>query len=94
MRIGFQGLLAVTLCGVQHMHIVRVRRDAMCANMMQAVGPVAVTSLLLGSGIPNIIDVPIQDNPNNPRNQHAQDVYNHTAIQVMHKPHQKIKQIL
>ncbi|KAK9915884.1 hypothetical protein WJX75_005651 [Coccomyxa subellipsoidea] len=47
-----------------------------------AVGPVAVTSLLLGSGIPGIIDAPIQDNPNNPRNQHAQDVYNHTAIQV------------
>ncbi|EIE25728.1 sulfate permease [Coccomyxa subellipsoidea C-169] len=47
-----------------------------------AVGPVAVTSLLLGSGIPNIIDAPIQDNPNNPRNQHAQDVYNHAAIQV------------
>ncbi|CAL5218904.1 g648 [Coccomyxa viridis] len=47
-----------------------------------AVGPVAVTSLLLGSGIPGIIDAPVQDNPNDPKNQHAQDVYNHAAIQV------------
>jgi hypothetical protein len=44
---------------------------------------VAVTSLLLGSGIPEIIDAPVQNNPNNPRNQHAQDEYNRTAIQVM-----------
>ena len=53
----------------------------MCA---QAVGPVAVTSLLLGSGLPGIIDAPVQDNPNDPKNQHAQDVYNHAAIQVHH----------
>lgn len=50
--------------------------------VLQAVGPVAVTSLLLGSGIPGIIDAPVQDNPNDPKNQHAQDVYNHAAIQV------------
>ena len=42
----------------------------------------AVTSLLLGSGIPGIIDAPVQFDPNNPHNQHAQDVYNHAAIQV------------
>ena len=41
-----------------------------------------MTSLLLGSGIPGIIDAPVQDNPNDPKNQHAQDVYNHAAIQV------------
>ena len=42
----------------------------------------AVTSLLLGSGIPGIIDAPVQFDPNNPHNRHAQDVYNHAAIQV------------
>ena len=42
----------------------------------------AVTSLLLGSGIPGIIDAPVQDDPNNPHNAHAQQVYNHAAIQV------------
>ena len=52
----------------------------------QAVGPVAVTSLLLGSGLPGIIDAPVQDNPNDPKNQHAQDVYNHAAIQVIQHP--------
>ena len=41
-----------------------------------------MTSLLLGSGIPGIIDAPVQDNPNDPKNQHAQNVYNHAAIQV------------
>lgn len=46
----------------------------------------AVTSLLLGSGIPGIIDAPVQDNPNDPKNQHAQDVYNHAAIQVSSEP--------
>ena len=50
----------------------------------QAVGPVAVTSLLLGSGLPGIIDEPVQDNPNDPKDRHAQDVYNHAAIQVLH----------
>ena len=42
----------------------------------------AVTSLLLGSGIPGIIDAPVQFDPNNPHNPHAQEVYNHAAIQV------------
>lgn len=49
---------------------------------MQAVGPVAVTSLLLGSGLPGVVDVPIQDDPNNPTDKHAQHVYNVAAIQV------------
>ena len=49
---------------------------------LQAVGPVAVTSLLLGANLSGIIDAPIQDDPNNPHNQHAQDLYNHAAIQV------------
>ena len=53
---------------------------------MQAVGPVAVTSLLLGSGIPGIIDAPVQDDPNNPHNAHAQQVYNHAAIQARALP--------
>lgn len=52
------------------------------SSALQAVGPVAVTSLLLGSGIPGIIDAPVQFDPNNPHNRHAQDVYNHAAIQV------------
>ena len=55
-------------------------------HCLQAVGPVAVTSLLLGSGIPGIIDAPVQDNPNDPKNPHAQQVYNHAAIQVSSEP--------
>lgn len=48
----------------------------------QAVGPVAVTSLLLGNGLQNAISGPVQANPNAPVNQKAQDEYNHAAIQV------------
>eukprot|EP00884_Botryococcus_braunii_P008427 jgi/Botrbrau1/17586/Bobra.0166s0028.1 len=47
-----------------------------------AVGPVAVTSLLLGSGLEDTVDVPIQTNPNNPANPQAQQEYNEAAIQV------------
>lgn len=50
---------------------------------LQAVGPVAVTSLLLGHGLGDAIDGPIQANPNTPVNQKAQDEYNHAAIQVL-----------
>ena len=50
---------------------------------IQAVGPVAVTSLLLGQGLGNTIDAPIQANPNKPADQQAQDEYNHAAIQVL-----------
>ena len=49
---------------------------------MQAVGPVAVTSLLLGNGLGDTIAGPIQANPNAPVNQKAQDEYNHAAIQA------------
>ena len=54
--------------------------------LMQAVGPVAVTSLLLGSNVKDIIDAPIQDNPNTPHNQYAQDQYNQTCTQVYLTP--------
>ncbi|KAK9853863.1 hypothetical protein WJX84_006158 [Apatococcus fuscideae] len=47
-----------------------------------AVGPVAVTSLLLGSNIKDIIDAPIQDNPNTPHNAYAQEQYNIACTQV------------
>lgn len=47
-----------------------------------AVGPVAVTSLLLGNGLPDTIDAPVQSDPNNPHNQYAQDQYNKAAIEV------------
>ena len=59
--------------------------DRNCLGM-QAVGPVAVTSLLLGNGLSDTIDGPIQANPNQPVNQKAQDEYNHAAIEV-NKPH-------
>ena len=53
---------------------------------VQAVGPVAVTSLLLGNGLPRVIDAPLQLNPNSPVNQYAQDEYNHAAIQASSSP--------
>ena len=48
----------------------------------QAVGPVAVTSLLLGSGLKDTITSPVQADPNNPANPAAQMEYNMAAIQV------------
>ena len=50
---------------------------------IQAVGPVAVTSLLLGQGLPDTINAPVQANPNKPANPQAQMEYNHAAIQVL-----------
>jgi len=47
---------------------------------------VAVTSLLLGNGLGDTIDGPIQANPNSPMNQKAQDEYNHSAVQVPPPP--------
>eukprot|EP00884_Botryococcus_braunii_P018792 jgi/Botrbrau1/5597/Bobra.97_2s0023.1 len=35
-----------------------------------------------GSGLPNVVDVPIQDDPNKPEDPHAQQVYNMAAIEV------------
>lgn len=49
---------------------------------MQAVGPVAVTSLLLGSGLKDTINSPVQADPNNPADPEAQREYNMAAIQV------------
>ena len=42
----------------------------------------AVTSLLLGNGLPDAISAPIQLDPNNPKNAYAQEQYNMAAIQV------------
>lgn len=49
---------------------------------MQAVGPVAVTSLLLGTGLKDLISSEVQSDPNNPANPEAQMEYNMAAIQV------------
>eukprot|EP00668_Euglena_longa_P046211 GGOE01061895.1.p1 GENE.GGOE01061895.1~~GGOE01061895.1.p1 ORF type:complete len:785 (+),score=210.54 GGOE01061895.1:32-2386(+) len=47
------------------------------------VGPVAVTSMVLGSGLPDTISPwPVQSNPNSPANPEAQKQYNYAAIQV------------
>ena len=55
-------------------------RDSISAS--QAVGPVAVTSLLLGSGLERCIDVPLQLSADNPNDPAAQEEYNRAAIQV------------
>uniref|UniRef100_A0A1D2AAL6 STAS domain-containing protein n=1 Tax=Auxenochlorella protothecoides TaxID=3075 RepID=A0A1D2AAL6_AUXPR len=50
-----------------------------------AVGPVAITSVLLGSGLPDIMDglgVPVNDHPNHPADPDAQALYNQAAVQV------------
>lgn len=57
--------------------------DKFDGGVGQGVGPVAVTSLLLGSGLQDTVDVPIQTNPNKPANPAAQQVYNVAAIQVL-----------
>lgn len=49
---------------------------------VQAVGPVAVTSLLLGSGLKDTITSAVQADPNNPTDPAAQMEYNMAAIQV------------
>ena len=52
--------------------------------LLQAVGPVAVTSLLLGTGLKNVVgkEVAIQADPNTPTSPADQDIYNHAAVQV------------
>ena len=52
------------------------------AAWAQAVGPVAVTSLLLGEGLPKVVGLPEQEDPNNPENPDIQAIYNRTAIQA------------
>lgn len=48
----------------------------------QAVGPVAVTSLLLGEGLPKVVGLPEQEDPNTPEHPEIQAIYNRTAIQA------------
>lgn len=48
----------------------------------QAVGPVAVTSLLLGEGLPRITGLPEQEDPNNPAEPDIQRQINRAAIQA------------
>ena len=52
--------------------------------LLQAVGPVAVTSLLLGTGLKNVVgkEVAIQADPNNPTSPADQAIYNQAAVQV------------
>lgn len=54
----------------------------MIITMSQAVGPVAVTSLLLGTGLKDLISSEVQADPNNPVDPAAQMEYNMAAIQV------------
>ena len=49
-----------------------------------AVGPVAVTSILLGNGLSDFIGS--NDDPNNPSDPELQIVYNHAAVQVRMQP--------
>ena len=56
-------------------------------NSSQAVGPVAVTSMIIGSSLPAIVarDSPgfrFQSDPNKPSDVRGQDAYNRAAIQV------------
>ncbi len=50
---------------------------------MQALGPVALVSLLLNDGLVKAIPgCDINENPNQPVDAHLQQIYNHAAIQV------------
>ncbi len=52
---------------------------------MQAVGPVALVSLLLSEGLTKVIPgAEINTNPNRPADPAVQKQYNHAAIQVCH----------
>lgn len=42
----------------------------------------AVTSLLLGEGLPKVVGLPEQEDPNNPEHPEIQAIYNRTAIQA------------
>lgn len=49
----------------------------------QALGPVALVSLLLNDGLVKAIPgSDINENPNQPVDAHLQQIYNHAAIQV------------
>jgi len=47
-----------------------------------AVGPVAVTSLLLGSGLQNLFNGQVNSSPNSPADPCLQDQYNRAAVQI------------
>ena len=49
---------------------------------MQAVGPVAVTSTLLGNGLSDMFGGNVNTNPNQPTDPDLQNTYNHAAVQV------------
>lgn len=52
---------------------------------MQAVGPVALVSLLLSEGLTKVIPgAEVNANPNRPADPAVQKQYNHAAIQVCH----------
>ena len=52
---------------------------------MQAVGPVALVSLLLSEGLTKVIPgAEVNANPNRPADPAVQKQYNHAAIQVSH----------
>eukprot|EP00906_Rhabdomonas_costata_P008746 RCo012416 len=56
---------------------------AMFGNSRQlAVGPVAVTSLMLGSGLQSLFNGRVNSDPNNPNDPCLQDSYNRAAVQV------------
>ena len=46
----------------------------------------AVTSLLLGEGLPKVVGLPEQEDPNNPAEPEIQAIYNRTAIQARRAP--------
>lgn len=48
----------------------------------QAVGPVAVSSMLLGAGLADIFDGRVNENPNAPADPILQQEYNQAAVQV------------
>lgn len=50
--------------------------------MLQAVGPVSVTSMLLGTGLSNIFQGRVNQNPDAPDDPLLQQEYNQAAIQV------------
>ena len=57
----------------------------------QAVGPVAITSLMLMNGVSNLVPAAdVNIDPNNPVNPAAQHDYNTVAIQVRHSRNNKL----
>ncbi len=52
----------------------------LCPCFVQAVGPVAVTSTLLGNGLSDFIGS--NEDPNDPADPELQERYNHAAVQV------------